>query len=366
MRNKRIVFLFRDMGTGGAQKIEAFVANTLFENGYDVIAVNMAKTPCTVNIRPEINIVDLVYDAEGKNNPAAAALSKATYLLKMRRLLQSFNPDLVCAFLSDVVRIAALALKGTGIPLIGSERGDPYVFTDKQFKRYKKAYEACAGAAFQLENVAKKYDLPKKIKQKVIPNPCIPRKTAYAERTKTPEKVIISAGRLAEQKRFDVLIDAFAIVHARFPEYQLRIYGDGPLWTVLQEQREKTDAKEAIALMGDVPDVFNVAKDAEFFVLSSDFEGIPNVVIEAMSSGMACVATDCSPGGARFLLNDGERGLIVPCGDSAALAEAMMQYIQDPELRRIHEEKGLRAVVDFEPQNIKNMWLAFFEECLKI
>lgn len=364
MKNKRIVFLFRDMGTGGAQKIEAFVANTMVEEGHEVIAVNMASTACTVNISPDIKIVDLDYGAGADGNVLSSVLHKVTYLWKLRRLLVSLKPDLVCAFLSDVVRIAAVAMKGMRIPLIGSERGDPYKFTEAQMEKYRKAYLKCTAAVFQLENVAKKYALPQHVIQRVIPNPCIPRKTDYSVRAAVPEKVIFSAGRLAEQKRFDVLIDAFAKVYQQHPEYKLRIYGDGPLRTVLEEQSAKTCAKEAVTFVGDVEDVFHAAADAEFFVLSSDFEGIPNVLLEAMASGFACVSTDCSPGGARYLLKNGERGLIVPRGDSEALANAMIRMIEDPEFRASCEAAGKEAIDEFAPSEIKKMWGDTFKACL--
>lgn len=359
---KKVVFLFRDMGTGGAQKIEAFVANTLYEEDYEVIAVNMASTACSVNIDPNIRIVDVIYDGVAQcQNKWLRKAYQLVYLLKLKKTLLSLQPDIVCAFLSDVVRIAILAIGNHKIPVIGSERGDPYKFTKKQFLNYKKAYTKCNSVVFQLENVAKKYDLPSSVNQKVIPNPCIPRKKAYAARSATPDKVIISAGRLAEQKRFDLLIDAFALVHERFPEYKLHIYGDGPLKEQLRLQAKEYSVESAIVFEGDVDDVFAVATNAEFFVLSSDFEGIPNVLIEAMATGIPCISTDCSPGGARYLLKDGERGLIVPRNDKEKLAEAMMQYIGDPQLGKLHSEKGLCAIDEFAPQTIKKMWLEIFE-----
>lgn len=72
-------------------------------------------------------------------------------------------------------------------------------------------------------------------------------------------------------------------------------------------------------------------KDAALFVLSSDYEGIPNALIEAMAIGLPCVSTDCSPGGARELINDGENGVIVDCGNSDALAKAMVLLLEDRE-----------------------------------
>lgn len=365
MRRKKIVFVFRNMGTGGAQKIEAFVANAMLEEGHEVIAVNMAASACTVNIDPQIKIVNVLYDSVEKcTDRLSKPLRKAAYLLRLRKALLALKPDLVCAFLSDVVRITVLAMKGTNIPIVGSERADPFEFTESQFEKYKKAYARCKGVVFQLDNVARKYALPDTVVQAVIPNPCVPRKRAYSVCADKTNHVIMSAGRLSEQKRFDLLVDAFATVHEHFPNYRLHIYGDGPLKESLTKRINESTAKDAIILKGDVEDVFNIANDSEFFVLSSDYEGIPNVLIEAMSCGMACVSTDCSPGGARYLLQEGARGLIAPCGDADKLAAAMMTYINDPELRIANQEKGLQVIEELAPQNIKNMWIDLFHACL--
>ena len=362
MNSKRVVFIFRNMGTGGAQKIEAFVANTLLEEGYDVVAINMSSSPCTVNLNKDIKIVDVLYDSIEKcSNKLLKNVYKCSYIIKLRKKILSFKPDIVCAFLSDVVRITVLAMKGSDIPIIGSERGDPYFFTEKQFNKYRKAYLKCKSVVFQLDDVAQKYNLPISIKQKVIPNPCIPRKNNYCKKRFQTNKTIIAAGRLTDQKRFDLLIDAFEIVKQRFPEYQLHIYGDGPLKEELELKIQKSFVKGSVLLVGDVDDVFNIAVNAEFFVLSSDFEGIPNVILESMAAGIPCISTDCSPGGARFLLKNGECGLIVPRNDKEKLAEAMIKYIMNPTLRSQNSEKGLMVVNEFNPYIIGKMWTDVFK-----
>lgn len=361
---KRVIFVFRTLGIGGAQKIEAFVANALIKAGYDVVALNMASAPCTVDLDKRIRIVDVLYDSvESQSNQVIRGINKLQYLRKLRKAILEQKPNIVCVFLSDVVRITVLALKGTRIPIIGSERGDPNAFSKKQFLAYKKAYSHCSHVVFQLENVMNMYDLPASVKQKVIPNPCIPRDGKdKCVGTGEKKQIIFSAGRLAEQKRFDVLIDAFELVHQNHPEYCLHIYGNGPLKTELQTKIDNCEARDNISLMGDVQDVFSEASNAEFFVLSSDFEGVPNVILEAMHAGIPCIATDCSPGGARFLLGDGEYGLIVPKGDKDKLAEAMETYIENVSLRDMYAIKSKMVIANYEPQRIEKMWQELFRE----
>lgn len=353
----RLLFIFRDMGTGGAQKIEAFVANYLFDYGYDVIAINMSNTPVTINIREEIPIYDVEYDYIHKqNNILMNTIAKAIYLLRLRKMIKSLQPDLIYAFLSDVVRIASLASKGLSIPLIGSERGDPTRFSKKQFKKYKNAYSNCSAAVFQLDDVKELYNLKSNVIQTVIPNPCIPRCSDSFSINHEKEHVIISAGRLSTQKRFDVLIDAFNLISDKYPEYILQIYGDGPLASDINNLIQNNNSSK-IQLMGDVEDVFNENNHAEMFVLSSDYEGIPNVLLEAMGNGIPCISTDCSPGGAKYLLQNGEIGLIAPCGNPHALASCIETYINDKNLREKNAKSALKSLQTFNPQKIGNQWL---------
>ncbi len=364
---KRAVFVFRNLGTGGAQKIEAFVANALCNSGYDVIAINMASSKCTVNLDNRIKVVNVTYDfVELCHNKIQRLYNKLIYLYKLRKAILAQKPDVVCAFLSDVVRITVLALKGTAIPIIGSERGDPNVFSSKQFHAYRKAYIHCKYAVFQLDNVMQMYNLPDFVNQKVIPNPCIPRTSNKSDKTSEPsEHIILSAGRLAEQKRFDLLIDAFNLVYQKHPEYQLHIYGSGPLEAKLYNQIQSTSASSSIRLAGDVEDVFAVASNSDFFVLSSDFEGVPNVILEAMYAGIPVIATDCSPGGASYLLENGECGIIVPKNDKLKLAEAINNYIECPSLREQHIIKSLKSIKKYEPHKIEKMWIDIFNSVLE-
>ena len=358
---KRIVFVFRNMGAGGAQKIEAFVANALYEQGYEIVAINMSPEEKTVNINKKIQVVDLYYDDILKEkNILLRTIKKKTYLDKLKKEIVKINPDAVVSFLCDVVRITVLALKGNHIPIIGSERGDPFILSQKRFEKYRKAYCACRGVVFQLPNVKKKYNLPEEVFQKIIANPCVPRKDNFVKRNDNDSHIILSAGRMCRQKRFDVLIDAFNEVYKKYPEYRLIIYGDGPLRGKLIEKVQTMESKYAIEFPGSVENVFGISYNAEMFVLSSDYEGIPNVLLEAMATGIPCVSTDCSPGGASFILKNGELGLISPCGDSHALAENMIELIKDAPLRNRMGLRGMSVIDEYNEDTIKRQWLDFF------
>lgn len=364
---KKTLFVFREMGSGGAQKIEAFVANSLDKHGEEVVAINMSNKPITVQLNSSVRVINVPYDEINLvRNRISRTIFKVKYLFKLRSVIKSISPDVVIAFLSDVVRITVLAMSGMNIPIIGSERGDPGVLSVRQYRKYRKAYIKCKGVVFQLPSVKAFYKLPGNIKQAVIPNPCTPRLDSHWTMTFSEDaRVIVSAGRLEKQKRFDLLIDAFKIVSSKYPSYQLVIYGEGSQRKELQRRIEDYHLEKSIKLYGDVSDVFSTEnmKDVAFFVLSSDYEGIPNVILEAMMSGVPCVATDCTPGGARFLLEDGELGLISPKGDANKLANNMIQYIENIELRIKLANKARVAVDKYSPEIIEGKWVHFIEKC---
>ena len=104
-------------------------------------------------------------------------------------------------------------------------------------------------------------------------------------------------------------------------------------------------------------------KDAALFVLSSDYEGIPNALIEAMAIALPCVSTDCSPGGARELINDGENGVIVECGNSDALAKAMVLLLEDRENAQKMGINARRICRRVDKDLVCDRWLDFIMDC---
>ena len=133
------------------------------------------------------------------------------------------------------------------------------------------------------------------------------------------------------QKNQKLLINAFSDLAKDFPDYTLIIYGEGSLRNELENYIISKGLQSKVVLPGVKNNIQEYIKDASLFVLSSDYEGIPNALIEAMAIGLPCVSTDCSPGGARELIADGENGTIVECGNPQMLAKAMELVLKDRE-----------------------------------
>jgi len=139
--------------------------------------------------------------------------------------------------------------------------------------------------------------------------------------------VLGAIGRLEPQKRFDLLLDVFARLHRQHPEARLVIAGDGSRKSALARQRAELGLEGAVTLLGHIADVRPVHHALDLFVQSSDYEGTPNAVLEAMAMETPVVAT--SAGGTAELVEDGVHGRIVPIGAGDALYEAIESALSD-------------------------------------
>ncbi|MBB5077459.1 glycosyltransferase family 4 protein [Nonomuraea endophytica] len=175
--------------------------------------------------------------------------------------------------------------------------------------------------------------------------------------------VVIAAGRLVHQKGFDLLIPAFAQVSARHPEWKLRIYGTGPkhpqLTTLIRDHGLQTKTR----LMGRTQNLDAKLAGASVFALSSRFEGLPMVMIEAMTHALPVVAFDC-PTGPADVLTDGRDGLIITPGDVDAFAAALDRLMSDREERLRMGAAAARTAAGYAVEVVMPMWEDFFGELL--
>ncbi|MEU4537946.1 glycosyltransferase family 4 protein [Streptosporangium sp. NPDC023825] len=177
------------------------------------------------------------------------------------------------------------------------------------------------------------------------------------------DRLVVAAGRLVGQKGFDLLIPAFRQVVDHHPDWRLRIYGTGPKKDALRGLLKELGLRDNVTLMGRTDHLDEELAKASFYVLSSRFEGLPMVMIEAMTQALPVVAFDC-PTGPADVLTPGVDGLLVPPRDVDALAAAMIQLIED---RGLRERMGAAAAVtarDYTPEVIMPLWENLFAELL--
>ena len=162
----------------------------------------------------------------------------------------------------------------------------------------------------------------------IIPNPI--EKISIGKVKK--EKVIINVGKLMDQKNQKLLIKAFSKIADKYPEYKLKIYGEGPKRKELESLVKELGLSEKVEMPGWTPDIFDKVAAAELFVLSSDYEGLSNALLEAMMLGVPCISTDCA--GSNEIIRNNINGILVPAGGLKELVSAMQRILNDPALQK--------------------------------
>ncbi|MBR5506648.1 MAG: glycosyltransferase [Clostridia bacterium] len=358
----KILFFNTNIGYGGASKIMASIANHMSEeNQVDYLTYRNSDV-----LQPLSDRVNHIHNTLYTNSNKFIEI--IGQLKALRKFIKKGRYDLCVSFLNPASYMLILATRGLNTKVLLSERGDPNEMINSKslFDRIVfKLVQKAEGYVFQTEQALKCYSKRAQKKSVVIPNP-MPDKSIPEPYQEERNKVIVTASRMdLYQKRQDVLINAFAKIANDHPDYILRLYGDGPDMDKIRQIAEDTGYGDRIEFMGVSKNVLEDIKESALFVLSSDFEGIPNALLEAMACGLPCISTDCSPGGARVIIDNGENGIITPCGDADALSEAMEKLIEDNKLSQKFSANAVKVTEIFSKDIVFSKWKSFMEDMIK-
>lgn len=355
---KKIAFVTRVLSSGGAEGVLARIVKGCVDRGMEclVIAVQPTEGP---SIMPE-GAETMVLSGE------TSLKGKLKVYRQVRRHVKEFGADVVLTMPEDIGIYALAGMLGSSIPVVVSERNNPWVMPYKKISRILRrlVYPFAKGLIFQTERAASFFTKGQQKKGIVLGNPLDLSRLPEVY-TGQREKCVISAGRLDSQKNFPLLIKAFARFQESHPDYRLTIYGEGRERQALEALAASLLPEGSWALPGKVNDLPHRLAKCEMFALSSDFEGVPNVLIEAMAVGTPAVSTDCAPGGAAELISHGENGLLVPVGDEAALAEGLCRLADDRAAAMAMAEKATAIREKLDGEKVTAQWLAYLEKCAK-
>lgn len=323
----KILMLQGGFGAGGAEKIMAMLAEHRIRQGDQVTVAAMQMPQTGSYFRYPPNAVLRVLDRE----KPGGALTHLRRISAIRELLAVENPDLVISFLTKVNVLTLIASLGFNKPVIISERNNP-LRQSRHLWRVAQNIAASRARLMVMQTEAARQDLPPRLhaKARVIPNPCAP--LAFRPPPPSPHFRFVATGRLDRQKGFDLLIRAFAALPADLSDSQLTIFGDGPERAALCHQIKEAGLTDRVHLPGLSEAAAGWLSAGDALVVSSRFEGFPNVLAEATCSGLPSIAFDC-PYGPSEIIADGRNGLLVPDGDVGALSAAMARLARDRELR---------------------------------
>ena len=345
---KKVIFVTPNLANGGAERVTAILANELAEQGMTVEVAFMKD-----RIRAyQLSRLVITYDFYSERNRISRIVWK---ILRLRRLMKENVNATFIAMLPFETFYTWMASLGLQNKIVYSLRNDPanmHSMLDHFIKKI--VYPGAYKIIFQTEE-ARIY-FPEKIWRKglVIPNP-IDEKLPEKYRGKR-KKEIVTVGRLSRQKNLPLLLKAFSEVHKNYPEWKLRIFGQGELKEELTDICRKMDIIEFVDFCGFRKKVTEEINQSGMFVLASDYEGISNAMLEALASGIPCICTDCPVGGARMIIKDHENGILVPVGDKVSLAKAMVELIENPLLADKLSENALLIREKLSAKKIAETW----------
>lgn len=355
MSNK-ITFVTGSMGRGGAERVISLLSNYYAEKGWDVEIVMLLHSYIGYELNDKVKVFDCSYSGGIKKGFLQT-------ILKLRKYFNNTEPNIIVCFMAQNCLLTGLALLGLKRNIIMSERIDPYKV--KRNFLYRKLldyfYLHANKVIFQTKRASSYFSQAIQDNSCIIGNP-ITVNCDKQDIQNTKKHRIVTAGRMTEQKNQAMLIKAFAEVRKCYPEYTLTIYGEGVLRKKLELLCETLELNEVIDLPGNVPDLHQQIRNAEIFVLPSNFEGFSNALLEAMMMGLPVIATNCA--GCDEVIKTGKNGILIDVGDTNALIESLKHLIANKEYRLQLAEAGKMSVQQFKTENIIYKWDQLIIDCV--
>ena len=386
----KIIYLLASLGSGGAERVVSLLANRMCEDGHNIQIVCLKYNDVYYTLHDRIKVVAATEHAS----------NRIMELFWLRKYIQKEKPDVVIPFTEGVYCFTILALLGTGIPIIASERLDPAAMSlpRKILKRLLLPY--ADWLVVQTESI--KAYFPKRIQKKtsVIYNPVNdeafenPRMDSRVQSSKrkradsydhsghdfchnsskqtsltdlvapkiqsSKQNRIISVARLYPQKNQKMMIEAFARIANEFPDWQLVIFGEGPLRSSVELLVKSLQLDGRVLLPGRTEHVIEELSKSKIFCLSSDYEGMSNSMIEAICVGLPIVSTKVS--GTKELVEEEGTGLLVDLNDVDSMAIALKKLIGDDTLREEMCVNGKKAAELFELETIIANWYQLIDQ----
>ena len=350
---KRHIFFIGTLCNGGAERVVSILAGHMAKQGMDVEILTYYDRPVSYQVDSRVKLT-AVETMTGSGN-------KVKNLLAIRKYFKR-NVRIVISFLAPFNMMAIAANLGNGVPMIVADRNDPTKVPSNAAVRKVRdvLYRFATGVVVQTQKNKAYFCQAVQKKSKVIYNPIDLKDYAAIALHTEKEKKIVTAGRLMPQKNQKMMIRSFASVHEKHPDYQLVIYGEGPSRDELEALVKELGLVKCVLLPGNISDIHEHIKNAEIFVLSSDYEGMPNALIEAMCLGLPSISTKVS--GAKDLIKDHENGLLTELNNQEQLEKAMLELIENKELADKLAKNAAKLNEELEVSKIMQQWIDFIKE----
>ncbi len=355
---RKILFYINAIHDGGAERVMVNLAKYFSDVGYDTILVTSFRDTWEYPLAKTVRRLTL----EGQEIKQSRLTRNLSRILKLRKICKKEMPDILISFMEEPNFRAIFATRGLPIKTLVSVRNDPTKEYAGKLGAFvgKVLLPMADGCVFQTKEAQVWFPGRLRKKSKIIYNAV--KEDFYHIERKSNRGEIITCGRLTEQKNHAILISAFAEVVKHHLYATLKIYGEGPQREALQEQIHSMGLQDQVFLMGATDHVEKALETADLFVLSSDYEGMPNALMEAMAAGVPCISTDCPCGGPKELFGESLARQLVPVKNVDALMKAIQDFVNMP----THEKEQIGAkmksrALEFRPEIVQKKWLEYLK-----
>lgn len=355
---KRVAFVINKVElSGGAERVMCTLASEFSRRGIESNIFTQQTDKCGYPLDESVKIIP------AKTSLKIPVLRNLVRNVRMRKNIKKFNPDVIISFLTVMNVQSILFAFGLKSKVIVSERVYPGLVKQPYKFLSKILYPFADGFVFQTKEAKACFKGKINKRSTIIPNPIA---SGFPDaKGATSDKYIVTMGRITKQKNHELLIRAFAEFYKNHPDYCLKIYGNGPLKEELQNLSQELGVGEAVKFMGAVKNVANYIVDASMFVFTSDYEGMPNALAEAMAMGLPCISTDCVGGGASALIQDGKNGFLIKRGDFKALIYYMEKIANDENLAKNLAIEAKKVRETFSVKKITERWIDYAQSVLQ-
>lgn len=355
MKKKQLAFVLHNLDSGGAQRVVSTLANE-FSKTFDVCIITLVDCKPFYYLEDNVSHIKCTSESLVSENIFQALNNNLFLYKRLKSILEEKNIDITIGFTTTANVLCVAASRALNIPCIISERSNPNIYVPNKLWRFLRKYfykkaDYLVVQTDLIRNYFKEFILQDRLV--ILPNP-LSRELSKNKKTRVlRNNLILSVGRLDKNKAQDLLIKAFANVDNQ--NWGLVFVGDGQEKENYINLVKKLDLESKVTFAGKSSKIYDYYNSSKIFAFTSQSEGFPNVLIEAMYFALPCISTNC-PTGPSEIINEGKNGFLIPVNDQKALESKLSLLMRSESLRKDLGENGLLSISKYETDNVISQW----------